>query len=459
MKKYFSILIAFLLVLLPVKVKAMDASFWVSASSTTVTKGSNVTISYGFSASEEAGVAFKVSTSNAAVGPIPISADSFLPSKSNQSSISFTANQVGTATITFSNIQIEGAVSEELKNLGSRSVTIRVVEPQSNSDNTSNSGNTSNQSGVNISTAPPNQETRTPVDEKSSNSYLASLKINQGELSPQFNPEVFEYSVKLPADTKQITITAQVDHEKAQVQNEKTIELHEGSNKHELVVTAEDGSTRTYRINFDVEEKPKTVINYRNKNIGILNIFPENKPTGYSETEIEINQIKVKALKNDDLKTTLVYVLDENGQKRWMYVNNDKYSYYEEFDISGKKYILGFIDESVSKIGMSYKEVELFWKKIIALTYDDPLLSRFVVVPFYNDKNELNLYQIDIEENSIQRFADSFEKMNSELEKIKLENQNIMNNQFILFVIIGILSILTLGLIALSIYLWLKRKK
>lgn len=468
MKKYFSILLVFLMVLLPLKVKAFSANFWASASARTVTRGSNVTISYGFTASEDSGVEFSVSTSNAGVAPISISSDAFLPSKGAQSSLSFTANQVGSATITFSNIQVEGE-SGSATNLGSRSVTITVVEPQtstptprqggSSGGGSSSGGSSSSDEGSDISVAPPNQETKKPVDEKSNNSYLSSLKIDKGELEPQFNAEIFDYTVKLAAETKTVHISAIASDSKATLKNEETLELKEGSNKHEIVVTAEDETTRTYRINFVVDEKAKTTFEYRNKKIGVLSMLPEEKPQGYSETEIEINQVKVKALKNDTLKTILVYTVDELGNKKWMYSHNGKFSLYEEFQVGEKKYVLGFVDESVTKLGMIYNEVELFGKKIIGLQYDNEKLKRFVVVPLYNDKNELALYQIDTKENTIQVFADSFEKMNQEFEKIQLENQKLNNLQQILLIISIALGVITLGFIGLTIYLGLKLKK
>lgn len=471
MRKYFSILLVFLMVVLPLKVKALSASFWVSASATTVTRGSYVTISYGVSASEEAGAQFYISTSNPSVARISNGSEAFLPSRENQSSVGFTANQTGTATITFSDIQVEGA-SGETSNLGSKSITIRVVEPQSESSsgNDSNSNNDSSSSndsssvregdrGADISVAPPNQETKKPVDEKSSNSYLSEIKIDKGELNPQFNAEVFDYTIQLPAETKNISVAATTADTKATAKYSESIELKEGTNPYEIIVTAENGSTRTYRINFVVEEKPKVTFEYHNKKIGVLTNLPEEKPQGYVATEIEINQIKVNAVKNDTLKTTLIYTVDESGQKRWMYFNNNQISAYEEFEIYGKKYILGFVDESKTKLGMEYKEVEVFGKKIIALQYTDSKLAQFVVAPLYNDKNELSLYQIDTKENTVQLFADSFDKLNEEFNQLQAEKAKLTQEKQGLFIMIVILSVLTIGLIGLALYFGLKRKK
>ncbi len=83
---------------------------------------------------------------------------------------------------------------------------------------------------------------------KSSDASLSNLGINPHDFSG-FTPSNTVYNVLVPEETKSIEIYAQVANSKASVTGTGTKSLEIGKNAFVLVVTAEDGTKKTYTIN------------------------------------------------------------------------------------------------------------------------------------------------------------------------------------------------------------------
>lgn len=87
-----------------------------------------------------------------------------------------------------------------------------------------------------------------PEETKSTDKALKSLKITDGTLEPEFNPETTKYSVSVPNNVEQAKIEAIANHEKATVTVTGNEKLVMGSNMVKITVTAEDGTTRIYNL-------------------------------------------------------------------------------------------------------------------------------------------------------------------------------------------------------------------
>ncbi|MFJ5714065.1 beta strand repeat-containing protein [Neobacillus sp. NPDC093127] len=93
---------------------------------------------------------------------------------------------------------------------------------------------------------------------KSSNADLSNLTISNGTLSPAFNSGTTSYTVSVPNDVKDLAFTPTVAGDFATVTvNGKSVEsgssstpinLGTGDNTITIVVTAQDGSTKTYTV-------------------------------------------------------------------------------------------------------------------------------------------------------------------------------------------------------------------
>ncbi len=91
----------------------------------------------------------------------------------------------------------------------------------------------------------------------SGDALLASLTPDVGTLSPLFDPNVSEYTLKLPAGTTSVTIDATAHHAKATVTG--TGEFTSFPTDAVITVTAEDGTTKTYKVSISVLSNDATL--------------------------------------------------------------------------------------------------------------------------------------------------------------------------------------------------------
>lgn len=85
-------------------------------------------------------------------------------------------------------------------------------------------------------------------DVRDDNNKLKSVKLSEGRIN--FNPEYTNYTVSVGYDITRINVSASASSENSKVDVETLGELVVGSNPLKINVTAENGSVRTYNINF-----------------------------------------------------------------------------------------------------------------------------------------------------------------------------------------------------------------
>lgn len=116
------------------------------------------------------------------------------------------------------------------------------------SNGESNSGSTSNgNSGSSSGSSNSGRTTRTSSQSESSNANLINLGIRPHDFSG-FRSNTTSYSVTVPADTESVEVYAEAQDSSATVTGTGTVNLQEGENTINVVVTAEDGTTKTYTI-------------------------------------------------------------------------------------------------------------------------------------------------------------------------------------------------------------------
>ena len=98
---------------------------------------------------------------------------------------------------------------------------------------------------------------------KSSNNNLSNLEIDIADF--KFNPEVTEYNLEVPYNTKIISIKAISESDRAVVTGAGEKALKVGENNYSIVITAEDGTTKEYKISIRrnakvSDEEKETVI-------------------------------------------------------------------------------------------------------------------------------------------------------------------------------------------------------
>lgn len=249
-------------------------------------------------------------TLNDAAGPISATTSGGTGSASQwleNSSFSFTctAGSSGSVTITASGTVGDFATETDISIGKTKSVAIIQPTPEPTPEPTPTpdpapSNNTSNNTK-------PNTNTSTPTVKKSSNSNLESLQIAEGVFSPEFAKNVYEYAVIVPNEITKLNIAASQEHSRATVKVVGNEELQVGDNTVEIIVTAEDGSTSTYKI-YATRALPELSlatlgISYINENNEKVNIVLEPQFIG-NIYEYKINERLSHTIKKLQIEAT-----------------------------------------------------------------------------------------------------------------------------------------------------------
>ena len=135
------------------------------------------------------------------------------------------------ATATDSNATVTGTGTKQL-NTGDNTVTIKVTS-ESGSENTYT---------INV------------VRAKSSNNNLTDIKVD-GNSIENFSSNTLKYNLpKVSYNKTSINVEAILSDSKASVTGVGNVSLNTGDNKIEIVVTAEDGTAKTYELNVEREK-------------------------------------------------------------------------------------------------------------------------------------------------------------------------------------------------------------
>ena len=89
---------------------------------------------------------------------------------------------------------------------------------------------------------------------------LSVLKLDEAEISPEFDPEVKNYTATVPFSVEKVTVTAIAESEDATVTIGDTNLEYVGKNKVDITVLSSEGLQRTYRIVVTREAPGKRVI-------------------------------------------------------------------------------------------------------------------------------------------------------------------------------------------------------
>lgn len=300
MKKTVKVLIGiFMLILISLffKINTVNAaSASISASSTNATKGQTVTVTGKVYAG-----AWNLTLDGAGKSKGLVGQTSTTDNASASTSISFTANEVGTYKISLKG-DITDYYTDSTETID-KSITIKVSE-QRNNTNTSGSSQNNNNTTKKPTTTKPVEE-----KEKSKDSSLKELAIAEGAITPEFNKDVKEYALTVPNEITSVNVAATPTDSKAKATVEGNTELKEGENTVKVTVTAENGNKTNYTIKVTrLRAKlclQSLVIKYENENKELIEI-PLNPDFKFDVTEYSLQELQywVKSL-NIDAKANL----------------------------------------------------------------------------------------------------------------------------------------------------------
>lgn len=250
----------------------------------------------------------------------------------------------------------------------------------------------------------------------SKDNYLKSLSIEGYTITPEFDKDTLEYSAVVPSDITSINIVATKNDSKASVVGDGEKAVLEGSNAFEIVVTAQNGATRTYTLNVEVEDLTPIEIVVNNESYSIVKRQDVlTKPTTYTETTVTINDVEVPAFTSEITGYTLVGIKDKNGNVYLaIYDKEDNtYTMYNEFVSNGLILYLTDFKE----------EVENYIKSTITInSIEIPVFkykenSRFVICYGMNiETGEYDYYSYDTKEETFQVWnQEELEELKSDL--------------------------------------------
>ncbi len=378
-----------------------DAAVYVSVSSGSTTVGGSVNASVSISGDFIAGTVYvsydsSVLRFNSVSGAIANDVGGSVMisvTAAATATISFTAVSEGTCGIYTSGefFDIEG--NPVNTNYGSASVTV-----------------------AKATAPPPDAPTEAPsteTDNRSGNNYLYTLSVGSGTLEPAFDASIQDYTLRLPETATSVEITAYPADNKSKVSVYGGSELTVGANTAEVVVTAENGYTRTYSIRIIVgevlEDQTFTIdgVSYTlvvdEDEIAEAEEFPI--PEGFSPSSAKYQKWDILVYKSEGGNVLLACMKDEEGNYGWFVYDSEKqiFSKYVEYSLAGNRYILLNIPDGTT-LPKDYTKTEITVNEVTVSAFESELLGEgYYIVYAANILKDSGFYILDMTEGNLLR--------------------------------------------------------
>ena len=238
----------------------------------------------------------------------------------------------------------------------------------------------------------------------STNADLSNLTVEGYELSPEFSKNTLEYELTVPNDVEKVNVVANKADGSASVKGAGEIELSEGSNKVEVVVTAQKGNTKTYVLNITRQELNPIYVTVDGKQYSIVRKADSlDIPSYYNSSTVVINGEEVPCFESEITGYTLVGLKDEEGNiALYIYNSDGTYTLYKQFATDG----ITFIALDTDEVLKGYESVEIMIndENVKCLKYIAGEADYVVVYGMNAKTGEKGWYQYDLREGTFQRY-------------------------------------------------------
>lgn len=417
MRKFLGLILNAILILLlaqPQQVYAASASVSISTSVNSTTVGNTIAVTIGIAADEVIGYGVAIAYDPAMLeyqgggdgggsGTITIINEGDGTTTSYSRTLMFKAVGVGTVKLQSSEFAggIFGYNSGTLAvTWGSATVTVAAPQAPASTEGGGNSG-----------------DGTTEALKGSGDNSLKSLEISPGTLSPAFQPGTTAYSVTLPEDTTSIVVSAVPNDAKATVAVSHNNDLEPGENKTYIVVTAENGTQKTYVLNItcgeakepdEAEAQTVTVNGAEYAIASAKQLETVEAPEGFIAGETDYKGIKVPVYHSPNRKLQLMYLLDAEGQGKW-YIYTEKTEnftlYIEERNAANRYVILTPGEDVVIPDGYQKSELNLNGTPVTSYVCNGD--DSIVLIYAMNLDGEPGFYFYDTVEGTYQRYHES----------------------------------------------------
>lgn len=245
----------------------------------------------------------------------------------------------------------------------------------------------------------------------STNNKLKSLRFDCLSMTPKFDTNVMEYTVKVDCDTNILYFNYTAAHNKAAVRIKNNEELLLGENDVRIVVTAESGDKRVYK----------------------LKVIKESE----SETRVREQQEKGKS----DI-TFSVY--EKEGS---IFIQNQY-----QFQVVDVK------DDSILPSGYVKTSVDLEGKSVTAYTMENDLDNNYLLMYLKGTGTEPVLYQYDRMERTVQRYTGTMTQKVNKGGNVAQEKELIPKTGAWLYAALVSMAVIILILLIVILNMVLRRK-
>ncbi len=322
----------------------------------------------------------------------------------------------------------------------------------------------------------------------SGNANLKSLILSAGTLNPAFSPSVTNYNITVDYSVTSVLVSAVTQEGAATIDVQGSSKMKVGDNKRTVVVTAPNGTKKSYVLNIkrlasgetnnptptDPQEPNTPDINpyeviidgqkkYLANDYSLVQI-----PEGFTVTSSFINGTDIPSITNTVGDRVLVYATDETGANGRFYLfDAEKMSYtlYMNYSTTGTTFVLiDYKADPVVPAGYYYCPVQIGDYSFNGFKYEDGLYSNFSIVYAEASSGAKAFYRYDKSDGSFQKAAE-FTLALEEAKKntvsadadifTRFMNMNIKGKA----VIIAILLVVVVGAVLLIVNIVKKNKK
>lgn len=237
----------------------------------------------------------------------------------------------------------------------------------------------------------------------SKNNNLKELSVEGYTLTPEFKKDVLEYTLELENGIESINVSAVKEDSTASIEGTGTISLSEGVNPVKIVVTAQNGSTKTYTINVTVKELSPIEVTVNGKKYNVIRKeeFMPSASIYYESTKVMIGEEEVPGYYNSHTDFTLVGLKDEEGNTGLFLYKDGNYSNYQELNFN--QMAIYYLELEEIPAGYVKDTITIGENRVTAYTKEG---SYPLVYGMNLETGIKRLYQYDQEENTLQRFKE-----------------------------------------------------
>ena len=255
-----------------------------------------------------------------------------------------------------------------------------------------------------------------PSNKASANANLSRLGVSAGTLTPAFSPDVTSYNVTIPYEETELWVQPGLADQKASYVVEGGKDMKVGYNKRVIIVTAENGKTKSYTVNVTRLDQngnaPSTGIdNPVNDMIEVIvggetfyvneNFATDSIPAGFEIVDHALNGKTVPALSDDSL--ILLNLIKPDGSDAAFYIKNADGSFTKlaVLEVGGAAYYI--IPATEIPEGYSEMTLTVGEKEITAYTSANADEKEFALIYAKGPSGNTGFYRYDTVEATIQR--------------------------------------------------------